>query len=1164
MAGFRALLVGVPRYADPGIVSLPFIRDDVAELADALRRVGYDDVRVHDPERTSRGELRYAVQKFLEGSAERQTQLIYLSGHGMHHRGTDYLVPTEARRDARDFHEYCLPLTFAADIERSQAGDVLVFVDACREGLELGEKRVEPGYVQQWSERRAERAAGRAVVYVYACGAGEMARYKPGPGAFSLFSRALSDVLTTPDCPATLADLRTAVQAGLGTLADTHGIARQRIRLFGEVDFATLQIRDPAYQPPADDAGDAGTVAAPGDTPTEIVDAGTTRGLTQRGIAAPGAVQPVDAARDEPSTVDPRLLPDELDELAARLRGLEATVVAADRLARAALDRFVDPGPLYRLDDPDDVLAGDGALRRWLDDLRAAMAVRSFDVAHGLHAWRALAAQTELAATQMRAANRAPAHRLVALRRRLRDARALADGLAPAQAVLLAAEHADARRAVAVAPVDLAAAVRLVRAYETAVARYAPPGAAGTGAGRARAGGSATPGGPAFDALLALPFLAEHILPSNGLPPVKPKAVVAASARRCVNCAAPIAQGPTEESTPSDGNCARCQHPYSYSTKLEPREEIAKRYRVRGVLAHGGQGWVYAALNMSLAIKHGSEDPDPLSDLPQPPRAWVALKATLNAADARAGRTIQQEREALSDVAHPNIVGIREFVEHGGIEYIVMDYVHGRSLDVLALRFTGATEGRLPPVDAVRYLIKLLEPLAYLHRRQRVYCDLKPENIMAVSGGLTLVDLGAVRKTSDQSRSFLSTVGFRAPELEPGGGALPSPATDLYSAGRTLAVLVLGRFFSTPDGPEQRLLHALPPPETDDPLLDEYGVLRRVLLRATAHDPAERFATADELADELKQVLREIVAGSSRPGAAQVPPPDPSSRFTPPPHPTGEGPGRAPLAPRWAALPVPLPGGETRLDVRVQQAHALLAAGQLDLAGEALAELEGGRPAATIDWRVHWYRGLVELTAGRPGAATRAFDLVYARFPTEVAPRLALAAAAEAAGDLDTAARLYDVVSAVDPGTTSAAFGLARCRRDRSGQIRAYERVPATSRAYEAAQIQIIHLLAGPDRPVPNRVDLDGAAAAFESIRAHLSPDQDAVLRGVVLAAAARLVDVAGTRQAGTVLGVTLTARDLAIARARLLSGLARRATDRAEKIRLVDQANQTRPWTWL
>jgi len=92
----------------------------------------------------------------------------------------------------------------------------------------------------------------------------------------------------------------------------------------------------------------------------------------------------------------------------------------------------------------------------------------------------------------------------------------------------------------------------------------------------------------------------------------------------------------------------------------------------------------------------------------------VALKATLNAADARAGTTIQQEREALSDVAHPNIVGIREFVEHGGIEYIVMDYVHGRSLDVLALRFTGATEGRLPPVDAVRYLIKLLEPLAYL------------------------------------------------------------------------------------------------------------------------------------------------------------------------------------------------------------------------------------------------------------------------------------------------------------------------------------------------------------------------------------------------------------------------------------------------------------------
>ncbi|MFD0429516.1 caspase family protein [Streptomyces zhihengii] len=89
---YRALLVGVPSYRDTAVSDLPFVENDLRELAQALDGVGYE-VEVHDVSQTGRDEIESAIEIFFQEAAPGQTLLLFLSGHGIHHRDTDYLVP---------------------------------------------------------------------------------------------------------------------------------------------------------------------------------------------------------------------------------------------------------------------------------------------------------------------------------------------------------------------------------------------------------------------------------------------------------------------------------------------------------------------------------------------------------------------------------------------------------------------------------------------------------------------------------------------------------------------------------------------------------------------------------------------------------------------------------------------------------------------------------------------------------------------------------------------------------------------------------------------------------------------------------------------------------------------------------------------------------------
>jgi len=263
-----------------------------------------------------------------------------------------------------------------------------------------------------------------------------------------------------------------------------------------------------------------------------------------------------------------------------------------------------------------------------------------------------------------------------------------------------------------------------------------------------------------------------------------------------------------------------------------------------------------------------------------------------------------------------------------------------------------------------------------------------------------------------------------------------------------------------------------------------------------------------------------------------------------------------------------------------------LARAQLDVGDHAgarhtLADLAAEDPS---DWRIAWTDGLrlLALTdAGAPAAAAGAFGAVYDELPGELAPKLALAFAAEAAGDAATAGRYFRLVWTVDRSGVSAAFGLARAclaTGDRPGAIAALAAVPDTSSYHAAAQIAAVRILVssgttGDDLRQASgrlgRLPLDEARRqqlTVEILRAALGWAADGQAppgqapSGQAQGSARTPARVSGD---GLILGCEPNERSLRFGLERGYRALARLTSDRGRRIELVDMANAVRPKTW-
>ncbi|MFE1030614.1 tetratricopeptide repeat protein [Streptomyces sp. NPDC058807] len=320
------------------------------------------------------------------------------------------------------------------------------------------------------------------------------------------------------------------------------------------------------------------------------------------------------------------------------------------------------------------------------------------------------------------------------------------------------------------------------------------------------------------------------------------------------DCGAPVGRARGARPGRTEGFCTKCGHPYSFVPKLRAGDVVHGQYEVVGCLAHGGLGWIYLAVDKAVSDR------------------WVVLKGLLDTGDQDAMAAAISERRFLAEIEHANIVRIYNFVEHldqrtGSLDgYIVMEYVGGKSLKEIA-NGRRSPEGRrdpLPVEQACAYGIETLEALGHLHSRNLLYCDFKVDNAIQSEDQLKLIDMGAVRRMDDEESAIYGTVGYQAPEVADVG---PSVASDLYTVGRTLAVLTFDF-----QGYTTVYADSLPDPDSID-VFRRYESFYRLLVRATDPDPARRFASAQEMAEQLTGVLREVVSlqtGRARPAVSTL------------------------------------------------------------------------------------------------------------------------------------------------------------------------------------------------------------------------------------------------------------------------------------------------------
>jgi formylglycine-generating enzyme required for sulfatase activity/tRNA A-37 threonylcarbamoyl transferase component Bud32/dienelactone hydrolase len=281
-------------------------------------------------------------------------------------------------------------------------------------------------------------------------------------------------------------------------------------------------------------------------------------------------------------------------------------------------------------------------------------------------------------------------------------------------------------------------------------------------------------------------------------------------------------------------------------TKLGP-------YEIQSLLGAGGMGEVYMArdtrLQRTVAIKilpaHLSSNPD------------LQMR-------------FEHEAKSISTLQHPNICVIHDIGSQGGIDFMVMEYVTGQTLDKLI------PPGGLPTALAVKYAVQVAEALACAHAAGIVHRDLKPANIMVDQSGLIKVlDFGLAklaapasaasadgatmamgsttpRMTSTTPGMIVGTLAYMSPEQAE--GKTIDARSDVFSFGSVLYEMLTGsRAF---DGQSSAALLAAvmrdDPKPVNELKHDVPPEVRRIVTRCLKKDPAARYASGSELAHELK------------------------------------------------------------------------------------------------------------------------------------------------------------------------------------------------------------------------------------------------------------------------------------------------------------------------
>jgi serine/threonine-protein kinase len=305
------------------------------------------------------------------------------------------------------------------------------------------------------------------------------------------------------------------------------------------------------------------------------------------------------------------------------------------------------------------------------------------------------------------------------------------------------------------------------------------------------------------------------------------------------------------------------------------QQSIGERYRVEAKIGQGGMAEVFRGFDPSLD-------------------RTVAIKVLLPPYDRDAGfvARFRREAQAAARLNHPNIVGVYDAGADGDTQYIVMEYVEGRTLASFL-----AGGGKPTPVQAVELSGKVALALRAAHGQGIVHRDIKPANIMVTRvGAVKVMDFGIARLQTDatapQTSSVIGTPAYFSPEQAQGQPV--DARSDIYSLGCVLYELIAHRQpfkGDTPVAVAYKQVNETPaPPSRFNP--DVPPRLDAVVMKCMAKNPANRYQSADELIADLERVKagQEVEATPLLPagdaGATQVIARQPT-QVMPPPEPEG-------------------------------------------------------------------------------------------------------------------------------------------------------------------------------------------------------------------------------------------------------------------------------------
>lgn len=279
----------------------------------------------------------------------------------------------------------------------------------------------------------------------------------------------------------------------------------------------------------------------------------------------------------------------------------------------------------------------------------------------------------------------------------------------------------------------------------------------------------------------------------------------------------------------------------SPGTPVPPGTLFDARYEVQSEIGRGGMGIVYMGRDTRLARR-------------------VAIKVLPEAfsTDDEIIARFAREARAMAALDHPNVVPVYDTGRQGHFHYFVMKYLEGRTV---ADRLDDVRAGRASPypLTAVRDIVmQVCRGLGHAHSRGMVHRDIKPGNIMvSPDGRATLMDFGIVKapvggEVLTRTGIVFGTPEYMAPE-QAQGETPPSPPADLYSLGAVTYEMIGGEPPFSGSTPFSLVIKHIkePPPPLLPRRLDLDPAFQDVIFKALEKEPADRFASAEDMHDAL-------------------------------------------------------------------------------------------------------------------------------------------------------------------------------------------------------------------------------------------------------------------------------------------------------------------------